>query len=451
MKQAKLLFFVGIAAIALNVLSGCKKEPLLTVSTSEITVKPEGESSTFNITSNVQWFISGVPTTWLAVTPSSGEGNALVTVSAQTNTSTERRECTLSIRNIDGAVSKDVHIVQEGTPARISTNLGEVEIGASEDAAGADITITANTAWTISYPDTDWFNLSAKKGEKGTTVISVVPSKENFSDSKRSVDVVISADDGSATCSFKVVQRPVFASNLRVELKDVVTMSDGIAGGIEFGSDAKGYYELYVTVRTVSTYTDKEIYNAVINADNRWSITEDFFFSPELDPNTEYVYCVVAYNADAYTGPLMKYTFRTKPTTSTFDARLTSSYSGGWYITSTRANRCARYYQYYLTNGDADRMYSYLTNEYISNALVVYLWINEWVKEDPNYYYIIDTTKYLGTSDSICVINWGVSDTGEFSNELTYIYRTKSSTPLASNKERVKINRNIKRATNLQQ
>ena len=91
-KYIKYIFAVAFFAAAF---AGCKKDkdPEFRASLAKLEFAASGEGlvKSFDITSNVEWSLSGEPS-WLTVTPKSGKGNGKVTATAQENTAASTRQ-----------------------------------------------------------------------------------------------------------------------------------------------------------------------------------------------------------------------------------------------------------------------------------------------------------------------------------------------------------------------
>jgi len=72
----------------------------------------EHSMSSFEITSNTSWELSS-PQAWLDISPGSGSGNAVITLTVSENSSFEAREADINITGVDIAHSK-VHVIQSG-------------------------------------------------------------------------------------------------------------------------------------------------------------------------------------------------------------------------------------------------------------------------------------------------------------------------------------------------
>ena len=96
--------FVNIVAIGGNV------TPTLTVSTTSMNFGPSGGQQSFMINSNISWEIKHPGIMWFDVSPSSGLGNATVTVTAYVNLDASSRTSPMSI--IGGDLWRSITVTQ---------------------------------------------------------------------------------------------------------------------------------------------------------------------------------------------------------------------------------------------------------------------------------------------------------------------------------------------------
>ena len=217
-------------------LSSCKKDSELTVSTNQISFSAEGENVSLKIKSNTDWSITGAKS-WLTISPSTGSENTNVLVAAEQNSETTPRKCTLTISTDDAEVIQTINVEQEGMVGILKLSASEVDL---EAASGSEATfnITSNTDWSVSVADNSWLNVSPKSGY-GNSIIKVTAKSENWSDEKRSV--ALSFDIEGKSVQATINQEPSLPANLRVSLSNMTLMSDGFACDLTFGSNAKGY------------------------------------------------------------------------------------------------------------------------------------------------------------------------------------------------------------------
>lgn len=91
------------------------EEKTLTVSTKTIEVVAEGGTKQFTITSNDSWTVTSNATSWCTASPSSGDGNATVTITVAKNTSESAREATVKVKGTVSGTEVSVSIKQQGT------------------------------------------------------------------------------------------------------------------------------------------------------------------------------------------------------------------------------------------------------------------------------------------------------------------------------------------------
>ncbi|MFZ4400631.1 MAG: BACON domain-containing protein [Bacteroidales bacterium] len=122
-------------------------------------------SKTFNITSNSGWIIT-TDVSWLSFSPSSGNNNASITVTASANTSAQMRLGWLVI-SIPGSMSKFIQIKQAGTANPIisdnsfsSSKSASGNISAYPNPAIDNITLTSLTDFT----DNDFVEIYSLEG-----------------------------------------------------------------------------------------------------------------------------------------------------------------------------------------------------------------------------------------------------------------------------------------------
>lgn len=105
-------------------ITGCKKDkdsPALSQDKSSITFKAEGGKEYFNITSNTQWTLTGLPE-WLTANPSSGTGNSKVELTATANITINELKAALTLKsNSSGVPSGTIAITVEQPQVVISS------------------------------------------------------------------------------------------------------------------------------------------------------------------------------------------------------------------------------------------------------------------------------------------------------------------------------------------
>lgn len=93
--------------------------PYLIVSTTNLNIGITANSNqNFDITSNINWTATSNQS-WLTVNNPSGSGVAVITLTAQANTTTSNRSATITVSG-EGLTSKTITVTQAGTPALLT-------------------------------------------------------------------------------------------------------------------------------------------------------------------------------------------------------------------------------------------------------------------------------------------------------------------------------------------
>ena len=126
------------------VMGSCVKgeDPFLKAGPAKIDIASDATSATFAISSNVQWTISSSDT-WASVSPTSGQGNATVNITSQTQMTHSSRSMTFTIKSKDvpeGSVT--VTLTQKEAPNELPTAPVLVSPANGETIAGLIPTFT---------------------------------------------------------------------------------------------------------------------------------------------------------------------------------------------------------------------------------------------------------------------------------------------------------------------
>lgn len=126
-----------------------------------------GQHASFNITSNANWTISSNEA-WCTVQPTSGNGNGVIAVSVNENTTVKPRTATLTVK----AGSKSQQVMVEQGVANSILSVSKTELYVSYMAGQhASFIITSNVAWSITS-NAEWCTVLPASG-KGNWVIAV--------------------------------------------------------------------------------------------------------------------------------------------------------------------------------------------------------------------------------------------------------------------------------------
>lgn len=186
---------VLVAALAL-LAAGCGKKVEISLASNEITVPSEGGTAEVALYSNGDWSVTS-NSDWITVSPMSGSGDEVLTLSAAANDGTESRLGEITVATKDRMATLTV---RQGVPY-ITLTPGEIEC--MVDGGSFEVALSSNCAWEVlSAPN--WISCSVMSGENDATLVVTV---DYLND-----DVLIREADvqiGNATVSalLHVVQR----------------------------------------------------------------------------------------------------------------------------------------------------------------------------------------------------------------------------------------------------
>lgn len=197
-------------------------DPILTVSTHSLTIgETEGSTSSFDVTSNMNWTATSSGN-WLALNQPRGTGNATLIISANANPTIQTRTDTIKIAG-NGVTTKKIVVTQKAGTASLSVSYDSITI-----AAGAGIlqpvSIYSNIDW-IASSNQSWLTLSSSAGS-GNSTITFTP-EENPTTEMRSAMVSVSGV-GVATQTIAVTQEG--------QVPNLLVSSNAISIGASNGS-----------------------------------------------------------------------------------------------------------------------------------------------------------------------------------------------------------------------
>ncbi len=184
-------FFAFILCLAALVLSGCKKEPSLSLSgPASLELSAGGGSSSASFTVNRDWTAS-TSDSWVSVSPSSGtasDGPVTVTVTASPNTTYEDRTATVTIR-AEG-LSQSITVRQ---PANLGVVIPTKSFEIASDARTVEVTVQSNVDYTVSV-SASWIKQTGTKALTSKTLVFSV--EENTSYDPRSATITVKPQSG---------------------------------------------------------------------------------------------------------------------------------------------------------------------------------------------------------------------------------------------------------------
>lgn len=228
--------------------------------------------------------------------------------------------------------------------------------------ASASFTVSATHAWVISC-DADWINLSSKSGN-GSTSITVTALGDNKSSAERSTTITITSGDKTQTVNVK--QLPAY-KNLSVNVTDVVALYNSIAFKLTYTGNVSYFYLGTLSAEAVG-WTDDKIMEELQKGTAEKPSDDTSFGIGNLNSNSTYYICIIAFDEQGERGPVTKMPVTTKAYT-TNRARVsygtTVSYtSSQWSWTTTIGPYTSRYYMLSVSG-----LYAYVFSNY-ADALV---------------------------------------------------------------------------------
>lgn len=164
---------------------------------SELSFNAAGGSQNLSVLSNTNWTVSSAPS-WITVSPSQGEGDGTVKVTASENPNTANRSGVIHLTQTGLSIDVAVTVSQAGKTFDVNTTVLNFE----DKSSTQTINIQTDGTWTASASDS-WITISPTTAS-GNSTLSVSVS-ENISDDERSGQVMVVMADKSATIN--VVQK----------------------------------------------------------------------------------------------------------------------------------------------------------------------------------------------------------------------------------------------------
>ena len=158
----------------------------LTVTPANQNVEYTAGSSTFTVTSNINWTVSK-DAGWLTVSPLNGTNSKTITVTYQDNPGTGQRVGTITING--NGIDRIVTITQVGIPLFLTVTPEERNIEYS--AGSTTFSVETNTIWTVSN-DTEWLTVLPSYGSNNGTL--TVTYKDNMITSQRIGTITINGE-----------------------------------------------------------------------------------------------------------------------------------------------------------------------------------------------------------------------------------------------------------------
>ncbi|MDR1155195.1 MAG: hypothetical protein LBL04_10805 [Bacteroidales bacterium] len=215
-----LVMFTGIVNFC--VFTACEDkdtvQPSLKLNREAIVI--EGDTSaivTFEINSNVDWKVQSYQG-WLHVSPETGSGKSVVTVTVDQNNDGDARTGEAVV--IAGSIKQSVSVSQSKT-VNLSLTSKEVELKDLDNGDQVKFTVSSDADWTLESAS-DWLTVTPARGGGGRSVAITVAAGMNTTSGIRDGEIVFKTATRSATCSvrqLKGANRFSFGSE-QVDLSD---------------------------------------------------------------------------------------------------------------------------------------------------------------------------------------------------------------------------------------
>lgn len=169
MKKLTYLLLISLIVVA----ASCKKDPppVLNVSSATVNVPNNQGTGTISLTANAAW-TSTLTGTWFSISPSAGNGDAVITITAQNNlTRTERSASIILTTGQEGKpnyLRKIVTVRQSSSQLTLDVNSVTFE----KEAGTKTVKITSNTPWSIAIPaESAWLSVNSLTGNTNADLI----------------------------------------------------------------------------------------------------------------------------------------------------------------------------------------------------------------------------------------------------------------------------------------
>ena len=198
MKRLRFFLFVAFTAC---LLVGCRKPVEVSFGVQSLNVAAEGGDYTVELKSNGDWSI-GSTADWIAVSPTSGNGDVILRFAVRPNPTEQSRSVELRATTKDNSAS--LTISQEGTPTGedpggedpehfLTVTPNELQFVCTGE--NKVITIECDEAWSITEV-TDWIGFDKTEGDGNDEVVVTVG--ENPLHEMRSAEIEIRSASGNS-------------------------------------------------------------------------------------------------------------------------------------------------------------------------------------------------------------------------------------------------------------
>ena len=166
MRKLKCLSLIAVVALSLV---GCHKAVEVSFDVAVQEIEAQGDPVEIALKSNGEWTLASTAE-WLVVTPTSGNGNATLTLAAEPNTVGEPRTATITASTKDNSATLTVTQLAP----QYYLNVTPKEIRCGSDGGEYVIQLSSNIDWTVSAPQ--WITSSVMQGSNDAMVTLTVSS-----------------------------------------------------------------------------------------------------------------------------------------------------------------------------------------------------------------------------------------------------------------------------------
>lgn len=398
-----------------------KEEAVFSVNENSISLKSDkGSSSSFQIVSNVEWSISGVPN-WLEVSATKGSGNATISLKtlSENSSATEDRKATLSISNEVTKTTK-IEVTQKaagvifnvtGTPVKLS----------SEEGAESLFAINTNIDFKIGNVP-DWLVVTPTSGQNSKT-IKVKALSANNSTSERTAQLSITTSSnifGSYSVEVEQAAGKEKLPSGAVNAINTVSLSDGVAFSFEVAEDVVAYYVLIAPKSQINQMSDSQIKERLLKTER---YTELYYFPVTgASASTDYTICSIGEKSNGGYGNISRSDIKTKSSNNQpyVAAELGFQSESRYYFKAEGKNHTGTFY-YWFDKGSnlSQKGMSQIEIAYLMN----YMLLSDSKKVEKARGAVIAQYGNLNQGDiQLAFQAWAKSSNGEFSGILNSLF-----------------------------
>lgn len=176
--------------------------PELAVLPTSIEVEAAGGEQALSVSSNADWTVT-IPAAadWITASAKSGSGNGTVTLTFAANPTFEVRTAEVTVTG-EGLNAK-IAVSQAALTPEIAIEPSVLSL--SNDAESKSVTVSSNTAWTVSVPsDCDWISVNPTSGSGNATIS--VNAEKNRALTARSTEITVTETTGNNSVTLTVNQ-----------------------------------------------------------------------------------------------------------------------------------------------------------------------------------------------------------------------------------------------------